>query len=466
MVPIIGGIILLAVMVAWGMGRYGFFTWAAAGETRWTHRIAWPAAGLAAAFLTTYGVNQQSMPASTDPEDLRRTITGRNPEHRWNVILVCMERMRGEFMIYVGNKAGFTPNLDRLAGESIFFENLYATGTRTVRGMEAITLNLPPTPGQAIIYRPEGTNLATTFAHFLDRGYDCAFLCGGDGRFDFMNRYFSTAGCRIADSGAWKKEDIAFKTAWGACDEDLFNKTIEQAGAYHAAGKPFHFFCMTTSNHRPFTFPAGRIDISATGKRKPAVQYADWAIGHLIEEARKRPWFNDTVFVIVADHCASSAGKTDIDVTKYRIPGMIYGPALVKPRKITTLASQIDVMPTLFGLLGWSHEALGYGHDLLAPSATVCPGRVFVSNYHKLGLLTRDGIAILGPGRKSAAHGCDPETGAFSQPGPPPHPSSTMPPFSIRALPGCSTADDSKGMFIGKPRYSSKNPIPIHFRPF
>jgi phosphoglycerol transferase MdoB-like AlkP superfamily enzyme len=355
--------------------------------------------------------------ASTDPEDFRRSISGRIPERRWNVILVCMESMSGEFMSYLERNSGLTPNLDRLAKESVFFENLYATGTRTVRGMEALTLNLPPTPGQAIIYRPDGTNLTTTFGPFLDRGYDCAFLYGGDGRFDFMNRYFSTAGCRIEDANAWKKEDITHKTAWGACDEDLFNKTIEQADADHAAGKPFHFFCMTTSNHRPFDFPAGRIDMRPNGKRKPAVKYADWAIGHLIEQAGKRPWFRNTVFVIVADHCASSAGKTEIDVTKYRIPAMIYSPALVAPKTIETLASQIDVMPTMFGLLGWSDKTLGYGHDLLAPSASTRPGRAFVSNYQKLGLLKQDGIAILGPSRKTAAYTCDTKTGDLSPPG-------------------------------------------------
>ncbi len=474
MVPIIGGIIAVSGIVTWGMSRAGLFAWATDGTTRWGHRIAWPAAGLAAAALAASGVNQQSMPAfantyngelakngcwsffaafrsmeidyskwyavlpqdlvlhdakqllvtadapasSSEPVDLHRSISGRVPERRWNVILVCMESMSGDFMSYLGENFSLTPNLDRLAGKSVFFENLYATGTRTVRGMEALTLGLPPTPGQAIIYRPDGINLTTTFSPFLDRGYDCAFLYGGDGRFDFMNRYFSTAGCRIVDAGAWKKEDATFKTAWGACDEDLFNKTIEQADADHAEGKPFHFFCMTTSNHRPYAFPAGRIDMPANGKRKPAVKYADWAIGQLIEQAGKRPWFKDTLFVIVADHCASSAGKTELDVTKYRIPGMIYNPALVKPKTITTLASQIDVMPTMFGLLGWNHETLGYGHDLLAPSAAGHPGRAFVSNYQKLGLLTRDGIAILGPNRKSAAHACDLETGDLSQPCP------------------------------------------------
>jgi phosphoglycerol transferase MdoB-like AlkP superfamily enzyme len=474
MVPVFCGIAGLAAIVAWGMGRKGLFSWAASGTATWIERCAWPLAGLAISTLAVFAVSQPSMPAfanqyhgelakngcwsffaafkemeldykkwypvlpqdqaireakrllvtadapaaSPSADDFHRSIIGRGGERRWNVILVCMESMSGEFMSYLGNKSGLTPNLDRIAKDSIFFENLYATGTRTVRGMEALTLNLPPTPGQAIIYRPEGTDLTTTFSPFLDRGYDCAFFYGGDGRFDFMNRYFSTAGCRIMDAGAWKKEDVTFKTAWGACDEDLFRKTIAEADAAHAAGKPFHFFCMTTSNHRPYEFPAGRIDRSACGKRKPAVKYADWAIGNLIAEAGKRPWFKDTLFVICADHCASSAGKNELDVTKYRIPAMIYNPSLVSAKTVTVLASQIDVMPTMFGLMNWSHDTLGYGHDLLAPSAAKLPGRAFVSNYQKLGLLTNDGIAILSPNRKFSVHSCDLTTGDFSQPGP------------------------------------------------
>jgi phosphoglycerol transferase MdoB-like AlkP superfamily enzyme len=299
-------------------------------------------------------------------------------------------------MSYAGDTENLSPNLDRLATRSVFFNKLYATGTRTVRGMEALTLNLPPTPGQAIIYRPEGTNLVTTFTPFLKRGYDCAFFYGGDGRFDYMNRYFSTAGCRIMDVKAWDKSDTTFKTSWGACDEDLFNKTLSEADKNHAAGQPFHYFCMTTSNHRPFDFPAGRIDMQPH-KRKSAVKYADWAIGDFIEKAAKKPWFKDTLFVICADHCSGSAGKTELDVTKFHIPAMIYNPNLIPAKKVTELCSQIDVMPTVFGLLNWSHETLGYGYDRLA--ATPPPQRAFVSNYQKIALLRENGLAILKPKR-------------------------------------------------------------------
>lgn len=358
-------------------------------------------------------VTEAEKEGSSDPEDLSRVITSKNGEKEWNIMFVCIESLSSSFMTYVGNTEGVTPNLDRLRENSIFFENLYATGTRTVRGMEALTLGLPPTPGQAIIYRPEGTDLKTSFGPFLDRGYDCGFFYGGNGRFDYMNRYFSTAGCRIMDVTAWEEKDTTFKTSWGSCDEDLFNKAISEADKNHAKGKPFNFFCMTTSNHRPYDFPAGRIDLTPADRRNGAVKYCDWAIGDLIEKASKKPWFENTLFVIVADHCASSAGKEDIDVTKYRIPGMIFNPGLVGKKMITKLSSQIDIMPTVFGLLDWNYKTLGYGHDYLSASAESLPDRAFVSNYQKIAMITPDTMTILKPNKKHSSYDLDLVTGAL-----------------------------------------------------
>ncbi len=467
--PIFAGIVMLGIGITWLLHRKGILAWASTGNAGWSGRCTAFGVGLVLPALAGFFVSQAAIPGfanqynaelsrngcwsffaalkqmelnydqwyqklpeaeaiadtkkllvtenetatSSRPDDLRRSIKATGTEHKWNVILVCMESLSGNYMTYGGNKKGITPNLDRLATQSLFFDNLYATGTRTVRGMEAITLNLPPTPGMSIIYRPKGTDLVTTFTPFLKRGYDCGFFYGGDGRFDYMNRYFSTSGCRIMDLNAWDKKDLTFKTAWGACDEDLFNKVIAEADKSHAAGKPFHDFCMTTSNHRPFDFPAGRIDLPSHNKNA-AIKYADWAIGDLIDKASKRPWFKDTLFVIVSDHCASSAGKSDIDVTKFHIPAMVYNPGLVPAKTVSRLCSQIDLMPTVFGLMNWSYDTLGYGHDLLAPSATTLKDRAFISNYQKIALLQDNTLAILKPKRETALYSCDIQTGGLT----------------------------------------------------
>lgn len=465
--PILSGIVLSAVGMVYYLHRVGIMGWATEHAARWKERGVSLIVGLALPTTAAVLISQSVLPsfanqyhgelakngcwsffaafkqmelnyeqwypklarkaalteakkllvteketASTDAvEDLHRTVHGFTPEKRWNVILICMESFSGQYMSYAGGKKNITPSLDRLANESIFFENLYATGTRTVRGMEALTLNLPPTPGQSILYRPEGTHLVTTFSPFLARGYDCAFFYGGDGKFDYMNRYFSTSGCRIMDVNAWEKSDTTFKTSWGACDEDLFNKTLSEADKDHANGKPFHYFCMTTSNHRPYDFPDGRINLKSHTGRNAAVKYSDYAVGKLIADASKKPWFKNTLFVFCSDHCASSAGKSDLDVTKFHIPAMIYNPGLIPAQKVSRLCSQIDVMPTVFGLLGWNYNTLSYGHDQLAPSADSLNARAFISNYQKIALLEKDNLVILKPKRECDLYSCDTVTG-------------------------------------------------------
>ncbi|MGC4074575.1 MAG: sulfatase-like hydrolase/transferase [Nibricoccus sp.] len=114
---------------------------------------------------------------------------------------------------------------------------------------------------------------------------------------------------------------------------------------------------MTTSNHRPFTYPDGRIDLpSKISGRAGAVKYTDYAIGKFLREAENKPWFKNTVFVIVADHCASVAGKAELAVKNYHIPLVIYAPGgQIAPGRVEDLTSQVDYAPTLLGLLNWSY---------------------------------------------------------------------------------------------------------------
>jgi hypothetical protein len=163
---------------------------------------------------------------------------------------------------------------------------------------------------------------------------------------------------------------------------------------------------MTTSNHRPFTFPEGKIDLpSKTAGRAGGVKYTDFAIGEFLRQAATKPWFKNTVFVIVADHCASSAGKTELPVEKYHIPLIIYAPGgQVQPGAVATLSSQIDFAPTLLGLLGWTYPSRFYGRDILAV-AQGDEGRAWIGNYQKLGLLRASQLGVLKPVRQSATFG-------------------------------------------------------------
>jgi len=336
----------------------------------------------------THFVNNRS-------DDLTREIHHSSAEKRMNVALITVESLSAEFLGAFGNTRGLTPNLDRLAEQSLLFTNFYATGTRTVRGLEAISLSLPPTPGRSIVKRPHNEGLFSVGYVFRKKGYDTGFIYGGYGYFDNMNYFFAHNGFDVIDRTLMGQDEIHFSNIWGVADEDLFERAIKEMDKSHNKGRPFFHLIMTTSNHRPFTYPEGRIDIPSHTGREGGVKYTDYAIGRFIEQARHKPWFENTLFVVVADHCASSAGKTELPVDRYRIPLMIYAPGHIKAQRIDTLASQIDVAPTILGLLNFSYRTKFFGHDITrAPKER---GRALIGNYQKLGYLTDDHLVVLAP---------------------------------------------------------------------
>ena len=337
-------------------------------------------------------------------EDTLRLVRHTGPELQPNVIQITVESLSADFLSIFNHASGLTPNLAEIAAKSLVFDNFYATGTRTDRGMEALTLALPPTPGRSLVKRPRNENLFTLGSVFRAKGYDTAFIYGGFGYFDNMNYFFGHNGYRVIDRTGVPKEDITFANVWGVCDEDLFRWTMREADAGAASGKPFHYFVMTTSNHRPFTYPEGRIDLPSKVSGRPgAVKYTDYAIGKFLRDAAAKPWFRNTVFVIVADHCASSAGRTELPVQNYHIPLIIFAPGgQVAPGHITALASQVDYAPTLLGLLNWSYPSRFYGHDVrLVPAETQ---HALVGNYQKLALLKGERFLLLQPVRKHAQY--------------------------------------------------------------
>ncbi len=329
------------------------------------------------------------------PFDITRQISAGGPEHKRNVILVSVESLSAKYLGAFGNNEGLTPNLDRLAREGLLFSNLYATGTRTTRGLESITLSLPPTPGRSLVKRPDNNNLFSLGYVFQQKGYETKFLYGGRGYFDNMNAFFSGNGYSIVDQSDLSDEEISFSNAWGVADEDLYRRAVKEAGRSAAEGHPFFFHIMTTSNHRPFTYPDGKIDIPSGDGRNGAVKYTDHAIGTFIEMAAKQPWFDDTLFLFVADHCAGSAGKAALPVKRYHIPFIVYSPKHVAPQHVTTLASQIDVAPTLLGLLNFSYTSQFFGKDILQMRAE--EGRALIGNYQRLGLLRDNRLSYQAP---------------------------------------------------------------------
>ncbi len=309
----------------------------------------------------------------------RATDTGR-PLTRPNVVLVLMESFSARGIGSLGGRYSDAPRFDALAKESLLFSNLYAVGTRTNRGLAGVLSSMPALPGVSPICALEPGERMMTIADVLrDRGYSTLALCGGDREYDNLEAY--TVGNGFDRLVAL--DDFAaptFSTEWGVSDEDLFDRALEEFGDLAQREEPFFGFVLTLSNHRPYRVPAGRVAPADAndeeGVQRMVFRYADHALGRFMDAAKAQPWYADTVFVFVADHGRHARNTDAPDVESFRIPLLIHAPGRVAPRRVTRVASQLDVAPTVLGLLGGTYESAFFGSDQLQPGA---PARAMLS---------------------------------------------------------------------------------------
>jgi phosphoglycerol transferase MdoB-like AlkP superfamily enzyme len=265
-------------------------------------------------------------------------------------------------------------------------------------------LSMPPIPGQAIMRRPKIADLTSVGKMLSRQSFQVFFFYGGHGYFDNMNTFFSSNGYDVRDRSSIPSKAAFFENVWGVADEILFDNALAVLDEAAVLNKPIFAHIMTTSNHRPYTYPDGRIDIPSPGGRAGAVKYTDYALGQLIDKARTKTWFKDTLFVIVADHCAAVAGKTELPVAEYKIPLIFYGPDLLKPTRIDRMISQIDIAPTLFEILGVAGNDNFFGK---AVSKQKGAPRAFISNYQDLGYYKNNHLVILKPRRVIEGYNVD-----------------------------------------------------------
>ena len=337
---------------------------------------------------------------SDDPFSIERQIINDSAGHKWNVVLISVESYSGDYLKRFGNKENITPYLDSLIPHGLWFDKFYASGTRTVRGLEALSMAIPPTPGQSIVRRPDNDDMFTMGSVLKAKGYEVNYIYGGNSFFDNMGKYFSNSGYKVLDKRDIPDSMVHVTTAWGVDDEASFNFTIQQCDKSFSSGKPFFNHIMTVSNHRPYNYPQGKIDISPVAQStQGAVKYTDYAINKFIKDAQQKPWFNNTLFVIVADHCSKSAGKTDLPINRYHIPCIIYAPQLVKPAIEKRLVSQIDLAPTILGLMNLSYTSRFMGYDIY--NMHVGNERAFISTYQDMGYIKDGKMVILSPHQKT-----------------------------------------------------------------
>jgi phosphoglycerol transferase MdoB-like AlkP superfamily enzyme len=295
---------------------------------------------------------------------LHRQAAGTVRDRPLNLVVILEESLGAGHVGRLGGMA-LTPNLDRLADQGLWFTRLYATGTRTSRGMEAVAAGFPPTPAPSVLKLPRARQGFFTLGALLRRhGYATEFIYGGVANFDNMRGFYLNNGFdRVIEQKDFT--DPAFLGSWGVSDEDLMRKAHDTFVAHGDA--PFFALLLSTTNHEPFEFPDGRIEPyeQPLATRYNAMKYADHALGQFFERARGAAYFRNTVFVVVADHEARVYGTERVPVQHFRIPAVIIGPG-VTPGVFERPASQIDLAPTLLSLLGIETAHPMIGRDLLA----------------------------------------------------------------------------------------------------
>ena len=342
---------------------------------------------------------------------LDRIVTPDRPQRDLNVVLILVESLGSDFIGALGDTRGLSPEFDKLCQEGLLFDNWYATGNRTARALEAVTTAMPPLPTESILKRDHSTNVFT-LAHVLaQRGYERLFATGGRGMFDGVKSFMTSNGFNhFVEQSDY--QDPVFVNAWGVSDEDMFHRAIEELEKFHQKGKPFFATLLTVSNHRPFTYPAGRID-SEEQSRENAVRYSDWAIGDFFDRVREKEFCRNTIFVVMGDHGARVYGSQLFPVRSYRVPVLVIDPEQSTASKCSTLASSLDIAPTIMGLLGGPYRSVFFGRDAL--SLDPKDGYAIMQHNHEIAMLNvQNHLTILSSQKRTFSFDVDPDTSALT----------------------------------------------------
>ena len=283
-----------------------------------------------------------------------------------NIFIIVLESFSGYLVGPLGGDAEVTPNLNRYANEGILFTNFYASGTRTDKALPAILNGYPAQPAHSIIKEPVKTqSLPALVKIFESYGYNTSFWYGGEINFANFNSYLIGTGF----SEIVSKENFSSKfynSKWGVHDHIFFGALED---SMKNVKQPFFRVALTLSSHEPFDVPMETVfkgnDI--TSKYRNSVYYADKSLGAFLDWAKTTPWWKNTLFIMVADHC--SRNFSDIPAGSpyvFRIPMIWTGGALEgRGMKIDKKGSQVDIATTLLNQLGFKGD-FPFSKDLLA----------------------------------------------------------------------------------------------------
>jgi len=341
------------------------------------------------------GIDKQDFVSDEYPTLHKQTATNQYSKPK-NLVIILEESLGAQFVKSLGG-LDLTPYYDELAQEAWSFERLYATGTRSVRGIEAVVTGFVPTPARSVVKLPKSQSQFFTLAKLLkNKNFDTSFIYGGGAHFDNMSSFFIGNGFnQIIEEKHYKNP--VFKGSWGVSDEDLFDMANQTFIEKSKQDKPFFSVVFSSSNHDPYEFPDNRIELNEEPKntRNNAVKYADYALGKFFEKAKNTDYWDDTVFLVVADHDARLYKANLVPISNFHIPGLIIGKD-IKPLKDKRIASHIDLAPTLLSLIGLDsiHPMIGRDFTRLDKDYT---GRAMMQFAQNQAYMQGNDVVILQP---------------------------------------------------------------------
>lgn len=323
-----------------------------------------------------------------------------------NLVVFIQESLGAQFVESVGGEKGITPEFNRLSSEGILFTNLYSNGTRSVRGIAGIVSGNFAVPGKGVVKRSKSqTDWFSIARLFKPLGYESSFIYGGESRFDNMKGWFLGNGFdKVIDQE--KMECPTYVGNWGVCDGEVVGYADKEFQRMHSEGKPFVSVVFSTSNHTPFDFPDGKIELLNGEEKKSvknAIKYADYAIGRMIKLAKEGGYYDDTVFLVVADHNVRAYGNDGVPINMFQIPGLILGGG-IEPRKYEEIATQPDSIATTLDLVGADFEYPILGHSIFSDKKRELAFMQFNDNY---ALMVKDKVAVIRPGKEASTYRYD-----------------------------------------------------------
>lgn len=292
-----------------------------------------------------------------------------------NVVVILMESFAGRYCGALGDKHELTPEFDRLAQDGILFTRAFANGTHTHQGVYATLTSFPNLPGYEFLMKmmeaSQDFSGLPTLLH--NRGYQSLFLYNGFFSWDNKEGFFRNHGIDRFIGLTDFRNPVFRDPVWGVSDLDVYQRANEEFRSM-VGGAPFLGVILTLSNHSPFNLPEPLpFPRVVTGDhlegRFNGMRYADWALGEFFRQARQESYFKDTLFVITGDHGFGTAPNiTPMALTRFNVPLLFYAPENLQGQRRNTVASQVDVGPSIMALLGFDEPTQAYGRNLFSPA--------------------------------------------------------------------------------------------------